>query len=44
VNHITGKPNQTFNSAAADVNKDGVVDIADAVRIVNFIAGKISDL
>ena len=41
VNHITGKPNQTFNSAAADVNKDGVVDIADAVRIVNLIISKI---
>ena len=33
-----------FVEAAADVNADGVVDIADAVRIVNLVVGKIDAL
>lgn len=40
VNYIVGKPNPSFDVAAADVNNDGTVDIADAVKIVNIIVGK----
>lgn len=44
VNHVVGKPNTTFNEAAADANGDGDIDIADAVRIVNLVVGKIPAL
>ena len=41
---MVGKPNAAFIEAAADVDGDGVVDIADAVRIVNLVVGKITAL
>ena len=44
VNYVVGKPNATFDEAAADVDGDGEVDIADAVRIVNLVVGKIGAL
>jgi hypothetical protein len=44
VNYVVGKPNTTFNEAAADVNGDGDIDIADAVKIVNLVVGKIDAL
>jgi hypothetical protein len=44
VNHIVGKPTQTFIEAAGDLNSDGEVDIADAVHIVNYIVGKVNTL
>ena len=44
VNHVVGKPNTTFNEAAADANGDGDIDIADAVHIVNLVVGKIPAL
>jgi hypothetical protein len=37
VDHLLGRGTSTFNEAAADVNGDGVVDIADAVAIVNEV-------
>ena len=41
-NHTMGKPTSTgmFDEKAADMNKDGVVNIADIVQIVNIIMGK----
>ena len=44
VNHVVGKPNTTFNEAAADANGDDDIDIADAVHIVNYVVGKIQGL
>jgi hypothetical protein len=41
---VVGKPNVAFFEDAADVNNDGDVDIADAVRIINLVVGKISAL
>ena len=38
-----GKSNTIFIEAA-DVNDDGDVDIADAVKIVNYVVGKVSAL
>jgi hypothetical protein len=35
---------ETINIIKGDVDGDGVIDIADAVRIVNFIVGKIPAL
>lgn len=42
VNHMMSKPTSTgkFNEKAADVNKDGVVNIADVVKIANIIMEK----
>ena len=39
VNHTMGKPTSTgkFNEMAADMNEDGVVNIADVVLIVKVI-------
>jgi hypothetical protein len=37
VNYLTGNPVAGFNEAAADVNNDGQVTIADAVIVVNII-------
>ena len=44
LHYVVGKPNAAFIEAAADVDGDGVVDIADAVRIVNLVVGKIPAL
>ena len=44
LHYVVGKPNAAFIEAAADVDGDGVVDIADAVRIVNLVVGKITAL
>lgn len=41
MNYIVGKPTPWFVTAAANVNNDGDIDIADAVHIVNLIVGKI---
>ena len=35
---------KTFTWMVGDANNDGVVDIADAVQIVNFVVGKIDAL
>lgn len=40
LNYIVGKPNTTFIKAAADVNEDRNIDIADAVSIVNIITAE----
>ena len=42
VSHTMGKPTSTekFNEMAADINEDGVVNIADVVKIANIIMEK----
>jgi hypothetical protein len=39
VNYILGNASDIFNMDAADVNGDGVVNIADIVKIINIIMG-----
>jgi len=41
---VVDKDTPSYVAAAADANSDGVVDIADAVRIVNLVVGKIDAL
>ena len=36
-NKIMGHPSQNFNQRAADVNRDNVISVADAVGVVNII-------
>jgi len=40
VNYILGRPGADFKSQAADVNKDGTINITDAVGVVNHILGR----
>ena len=37
VNSILGKPSISFNAAAADINGDGIINVADAVSLVDII-------
>ena len=40
VNYLVGKPTEKFIDQAADTNKNGDIDIGDAVTIVNHLVGK----
>jgi hypothetical protein len=37
INYIMGNPSEKFNNIAAEMNGDGVVNIADIVQIVNIV-------
>jgi hypothetical protein len=37
---VVGKATPVFYESAADLNRDGSIDIADAVLIVNYLVGK----
>ena len=39
VGYMIGNPSEEFNNKNADVNGDGIINIADIVSIVNIIMG-----
>ena len=43
INYVVGKPNTTFDAAAADLNGNGQIDVGDAVMVVNIVVGLTND-
>lgn len=43
VAHIMGNPSVSFNYALADVNKDGFINVADIVTLLDLLSHKVSE-